>query len=56
MLKGKKYKKEKKSDTLCLKKYRPVSLLPICGKRLQRLMFKFLGFLLKANRFPQFPI
>ena len=36
----------KKSDKQCLKSYRPVSLLPICGKILERLilneMFRFL--------------
>ena len=36
----------KKGDKQCLKNYRPVSLLPICGKILERLifneMFKFL--------------
>ena len=29
----------KKGDTQCLKNYRPVSLLPICGKILERLIF-----------------
>ena len=29
----------KKGDKQCLKKYRPVSLLPICGKILERLIF-----------------
>ena len=29
----------KKGDKQCLKNYRPVSLLPICGKILERLIF-----------------
>ena len=29
----------KKNDELCLKNYRPVSLLPICGKIPERLIF-----------------
>ena len=38
----------KKGDKQCLKNYRPVSLLPICGKILERLIFNNSGFLLKT--------
>ena len=40
----------KKGDKQCLKNYRPVSSLPICGKILERLIFneKHSSFLLKT--------
>ena len=42
----------KKGDKQMLQNYRPVSLLPICGKILERLMFKeMFEFLLKINLF-----
>ena len=42
----------KKGGDKCLKNYRPVSLLPIYGKILERLM-KCSGFLLKTIWYPQ---
>ena len=40
----------KKGDTHCLKNYRPVSLLPICGKILERVMFnEMFRFLIENN-------
>ena len=40
----------KKGDTQCLKNYRPVSLLPICGKIFERLIFdEMFRFLNKNN-------
>ena len=42
----------KKGDKQMLQNYRPVSLLPICGKILERLMFnEMFEFLLKINLF-----
>ena len=42
----------KKGDTQMLQNYRLVSLLPICGKILERLMFnEIIEFLLKMNLF-----
>ena len=43
----------KKGDKQMLQNYRPVSLLPICGKILERLMFnEMFEFLLKISLFP----
>ena len=40
----------KKGDKQCLKNYRPVSLLPICGKIFERLIFnEMFGFLIENN-------
>ena len=40
----------KKGDKQCLKNYRPVSLLPICGKILERLIFnEMFRFLIENN-------
>ena len=40
----------KKGDKQCLKKYRPVSLLPICGQILERLIFhEMFRFLIENN-------
>ena len=40
----------KKGDKQCLKKYRPVSQLPICGKILERLIFnEMFSFLIENN-------
>ena len=40
----------KKDDKQCLKNYRPVSLLPICGKILERLIFnQMFSFLIENN-------
>ena len=40
----------KKGDKRCLKNYRPVSLLPVCGKRLERLIFnEMISFLIENN-------
>ena len=42
----------KKDDKQCLKKYRPISLLPICGKIFEKLIFNELfKFLLKMKSF-----
>ena len=40
----------KKGDKRCLKNYRPVSLLPVCGKILERLIFnEMISFLIENN-------
>ena len=40
----------KKGEKHCLKSYRPVSLLPICGKILEKLIFKeMFSFLIENN-------
>ena len=40
----------KKGDKQCLKNYRPVSLLPVCGKIFERLIFnEMFGFLIENN-------
>ena len=39
----------KKNDRQCLKNYRPVSLLPICGKILERLIFNEMFLLFIKN-------
>ena len=41
----------KKGDKQCLKNYQPVSLLPLCGKILERLMFNEMSGLLTKNNF-----
>ena len=43
---------QKKDDKLCLKNYRPVSLLPICGKKFLKIIFnEMLNSLFKVNLF-----
>ena len=40
----------KKGDKQCLKNYQPVSLLPVCGKIFERLIFnEMFGFLIENN-------
>ena len=44
---------QKKYDKQCLKNYRPISLLPICGKIFEKLIFNemFKFYFLKMNSF-----
>ena len=37
----------KKDDKQCLKKYRPVTLLPICGKIIEKLFYEIFGFFIE---------
>ena len=39
----------KRGDKQCLKNYRPISLLPICGKILERLIFIEMFMFLKVS-------
>ena len=43
----------KKNDKQCLNNYRPISLLPICGKIFERLVFNMFGFFIENDLISQ---